>query len=1157
MSQLKYTPEQERVLHTRDVPIAVDAGAGCGKTFVLTERFLSHVAPAAEGLPPIDLDEIVAITFTDAAAREMRDRIRLKCRERLENATGEERVAWRRLMRSLDGARVSTIHSFASGLIREYAIELGVDPAYTVLDPAESEVLRSKCVDDALRARLAPKEGVLDDDLISAAAEFDITGLRSHVRELASRGNQKRFAKWLRASPDDLVDAWRAYYQEQVAPLYARDFLDDPNIRRLREMMALATPVKAGFADRLAELSDVLDDLADTKNADGDLKRLHPLLYAQDPETKKYVYTAKDWPDNELKKEFSALLKSLRDRLDKNRVAGDPSSMRRAAELGLQVLAVANLTTRRYEQAKSARGVLDNDDLLIDAHRLLTDPELADARERVSGRVRVLMVDEFQDTDHLQSELVQAIAGGGPDDSGEGRLFFVGDFKQSIYRFRGAEPEVFQSLRAATPEAGRLTLSQNFRSTPAVLDFVNTLFAPIFGEAYAPLRPTRKQLTPRPAAEFLWTPPEEDSNTPDQRRAEAASIAGRLRELIDGEEPVVVDKESGQPRGAQPGDVAILFRALSDVAAYEEALREAGLEYYLVGGHAFYAQQEVYDVLNLLRTVFSECDDIALAGVLRSPLVGLQDESLFWLARRGGLNAGLFAAKPPTELSDNQRDAVRRARRLILRLRRDKERLSAAELLRTVWEESAYDASLVAEFLGERKLANLEKLHEQARRADASGSGLRGLAARLAEFVNQPPKEALAATTAGDAGVVRLMTVHASKGLEFPIVVLPDLNRKAQADRTQAVFDPRLGPLVRPVPADSTEAKKAPPVGLDFWKAIQRPAEEAERDRLFYVACTRAADRLILSSCLEPVAKLEGPWLKRLEERFDLATGEQLAPEGPPLVAFTQPTTAPQVKGESRKGSSLGDAIEAARVKLGSDPPKPPPGVAPIAVDPADLVTFSVSRLSGKVQAPNHRSAPEPADRSELVDPRRLGTLVHAVIERLDPQAESHEQAISDWCNALAPQQLRRGVMDGALRAKKLVHRFLMTPEWAAMRSARRLDREAEFLLRWPGARAVLRGYLDCLYQDADGWHVVDYKTNAVDAAAVPRAAGPYALQMAVYAHAVEAAVGERPRSLSLVFLHPGVSHRVAWDAAAHAASIPTITDAITQARAGLTEATL
>lgn len=1164
MSELAYTPQQDEILKTRGIPIAVDAGAGCGKTFVLTERFLSHVAPSKADEPPLGLDEVVAITFTDAAAREMRDRIRRRCRERLGRATGDEAVAWRRLMRSLDSARVSTIHSFASGLIREHAIDLGIDPAFSVLDPAEGAVLESASIDDAIRAKLSPRDGQLNERLIETAAEFEVTGLRSRVRELASRGDSRRYAKWLKATPDDLIDTWRAYYRDKIAPLYVKELLKDPLIARLRELIGLATPIKQSFTDRLAELSDVLDDLdrGEAAQSDANLKRLHPLLFVQDPETKKYVCTAKDWPDGELKKEFSATLKKLRDRFDRQRRAGDPASMQRAAELGLQLLELAHAAAKRYRQAKADRGVLDNDDLLIEAHRLLTDPTLADARRRLSGRVGVLLVDEFQDTDAVQSELVQAIANEEGSESLGGGLFLVGDFKQSIYRFRGAEPGVFQGVREKTPRAGRLALSQNFRSTPAVLDFVNTLFEPLFGETYEPLKAKREQLANRPAVELLWTPPpEDDESVAAQRRAEAQSIAGRLVELIESGQPVVVDKATGKPRGAAPGDVAILFRALSDVAAYEEALREAGLDYYLVGGHAFYAQQEVFDVLNLLRSILSESDDIALAGLLRSPIVGLQDESLFWLARRGGLNAGLMANKPPKELVPKQRDVVDRARRLVQRLRREKDRLSAAELLRTVWEETAYDATLAAEFLGERKVANLEKLHEQARRADASGSGLRGLAARLGEFVNQPPKEALAATTAEDAGVVRLMTVHASKGLEFPIVVLPDLNRKAQPDRTQAVFDKELGPLVKPVALDATEAKKQPPVGLDFWKAAQRPLEEAERDRLFYVACTRAADRLLLSSCLDPAAEPNGPWLQRLGERFDLATGEQHDAEGTEtLVTVTPPTTAAAAKREATRSlKSLGEAIESARTSAGEGPSTPVGAAAPLGVDPTHLVTFSVSRLNGKLHLP---SAPqelsETATDTPLVDPRRLGTLVHDLLERLDPEASDPRAEIGAWADALAFRRFRRGVLDGAMQAKRLAGRFLEMPEWAAMRQARLLQREVEFLHRWSHTQsdATLRGYLDCLYQDRDGqWHVVDYKTNSVTAAAVPKTAELYDLQMAVYAHAVEAAVGVRPASLTLAFLAPGVSHLIPWNDERHAATIPLINEALAHARANLAEA--
>ncbi len=1158
MSGFSYTKEQELALSTRSVPVAVDAGAGCGKTFVLTERFLSHLDPEVEELPA-ELDELVAITFTDAAAREMRDRIRSKCRERLDASTGETAARWRRLLRALENARVSTIHSFASGLIRDFAIELGIDPAYSVLDPAETAVLKTACVDEALRKRLAPSQaGELDEDLIDTAAEFDIAGLRSRVRTLIDLVDQPEFKRWLHKSPEDLIDAWLRFYREEVAPKYANEFLNDPLIVELRELLPLATPSKPVAADRIADLSVALANLESGDNADAYLKQFQELLAYNVPGTRKHVLTAKDWPDDETKKRYTVVRKALEERLKKQRHAGSADSMRRAADLGLRIQRLAANAAARFKKAKQARGVLDNDDLLVEVHRLLTDPDLADARRRIAGRVRVLLVDEFQDTDRRQSELVQAIAGEGSAE-GAGRVFFVGDYKQSIYRFRGAVPQVFEDVWATTPREGQLTLSTNFRSTPAVLDFVNSLFEPIFASQYAPLHANRAQLTDGPAVEFLWAPPpEEGAKAGLQRTTEARSIAGRIRTLCDSPDATVVDQETKQPRAAKPGDFAILFRALSDVPIYEEALRQAGLDYYLVGGHAFYAQQEIYDVLNLLRTVLSECDEIALAGALRSPLFALQDETLFWLSRRGGLNAGLLTPKPIEEIDATQQQAVDHARQTLTGLRQEKDRVSASELLQAAWAATGYDAVLLAEFLGERKLANLEKLHEQARQADASGSGLRGLVARLTEFVNQPPKEALAATTAGDAGVVRLMTVHASKGLEFPIVVLPDLNQKVRADPTQATFDPRLGPLVKPPAESQRDSDKAPPVGLDFWKAAQKPDEEAERDRLFYVACTRAADRLILSSCCDAEAKLEGPWLKRLAERFDLTTGEPIDDSTPGgLVMVAPPSESPAaVEQEKSNRNGLTDALDA--VLSGSaTPSSPPPAVAPIVVDPNAIATFSVSRLSGKL----HSSAPlaesdDDGRVSDQVDPRRLGTLVHAIIERLDPADASLNRSIASWARSLAPQHLRRAVERGGDLAIEQVRRFVGTDDWQAMAAAERLEREVEFLLRWPpgndttAAPTRLRGYLDGLYRNAEGWHLIDYKTNATDAAGVPKLAERYALQMAVYAHAVEASTGERPASLTLAFLVPGVSHQIAWDEAAHAASIPLISQAITDARA-------
>ena len=1164
------TDEQRAALETRRVSVALDAGAGCGKTFVLTERFLSHLDPADGEETPTPLDEIVAITFTDAAAREMRDRIRRTCRERYESADKEKRPFWHSLIRSLDAARVSTIHSFCADLVRNHAIELGIDPAFRVADAAEAQVLLGDTIDSLLRDRLSPSDGAADPLLIDTAALFGVSGLRDRLRTLVSSASDPSFSEWANRTPQQSIEAWRTFYRDEVAPRYAEEIYDHPAVREILELAPQATP-RPAFAQRLQELREAIEELRESQHPDGALQKLMPLLYVKDPETGKFVYTKKDWPDDSLKERFTAALKTLRGRLDKQRREGSPESMLRAAETGLGLLKLAAAAAQRYRDRKRSAGVLDQDDLLVEARRLLTDPVFEPARRRVASRVSVLLVDEFQDTDRTQVDIVRAIVGDAPDAPlGGGKLFFVGDFKQSIYRFRGAEPAVFRELRESAAAEGRLPLSKNFRSQPAVLDFVNSLFGELFGASYTPLRAAREQTTPRPAVELLWTPAPEPAEASakkvtveDQRRAEAQALAARLRAMIDSGELLVADKE-GQARPVKPGDIALLFRALSNVALYEDALRSAGLDYYLVGGHAFYAQQEVFDITNLLRSIASPCDDIALAGVLRSPLFGLSDESLFWLAEKGGphlarLNRGLFAPQPPSEIDPQQRGRVVHAKGVLGELREMKDRCGAAKLLRCALDKTDYEAALLAEFLGERKLANLEKLHEQARQSDATGEGLAGFLRRLSEFVDRPPKEALAATSTEESDAVRLMTVHQAKGLEFPVVVLPDLERKLQGERATAAFDRRLGPLVKLSSDDQ-------PVGIDFYRATENAQAEAEQDRLFYVACTRAADRLILSACLDDPAKAEGPWLKRLAKRFDLTTGERIGPPredepDEPLVTVAPPIYETSSQGASRQETSITKVLEQVDT-LGKVSSAVPEGVAPIALRSEDLMTFSVSRLNGRLhQASTYSSEIESgagAD-EEPVDARRLGTLTHAVLERIDPVHDDPQEQIRHWAESLGPSQLRRGVKRGVAECVDMVTRFVANKRWKSMIGSSNFRRESEFLMNWPPSdqasdrrpRARLNGYIDALYQDSDGgWRIVDYKTNLVTEQEVPTVAEQYRMQLSVYALAVEAALGVRPVELVLAFLRPGVEHTFAWGDDERTAAIGEIDQAIRDARA-------
>ncbi len=428
---------------------------------------------------------------------------------------------------------------------------------------------------------------------------------------------------------------------------------------------------------------------------------------------------------------------------------------------------------------------------------------------------------------------------------------------------------------------GRQELTQNFIawSQPAILQFANALFRKHL-TPFVDLEPHRKQFNPGACVEFLWSPrPHKDEGkaTITQTRAEEARwIAERIAALVNSQAEIVVEGkgDKGWLRAVTPGDVVLLFRAMSNVSLYEAALRDAGLDYYLVGGRAFFAQQEIYDLLNLLRALENPQDGVSLAGVLRSPFCCVSDEALFVIGRgRDGLWAGLSDASADFRLPSDQREPVARARHL-QQQRGLKDRLPIARLLGAVFADSGYDAATQFEYLGDRKLANLWKLQDLARTFDRSGLfGLAEFIARLGDLVGNQAREEQAATQFETGDVVRLMTIHQAKGLEFPVVIVPDLAADGHGGgQPIAQWDRRLGCIAK-APIEDDE-----PVFVDFgwqmWK-MQTDLEEWKEDlRTLYVACTRAEDYLIFSSSLPDPYQPAGPWMQTLAERFDVGTGE-------------------------------------------------------------------------------------------------------------------------------------------------------------------------------------------------------------------------------------------------------------------------------------------
>ncbi|MFN0198039.1 MAG: UvrD-helicase domain-containing protein [Planctomycetaceae bacterium] len=1187
----RLTSEQQLALGLRGVSLALSAGAGCGKTFILTERFLADLE---KGDNPQSLFYRVAITFTERAAREMRDRIRKAALKRMMECNAEQAEFWQTILHGLDTARISTIHSFCATLLRSHAVETGLDPHFGLLDQQTTGTFLYKAVSHTLHGLLIDQEPQADDLVLHYGLERTMRILSSLVSQ-RHRGDWKSFSE---LTPETLQQRWIKAYHERFIPELILQFQRSSIIEECLQLLREHEPSHPVMQGRRLWL---LENLTKASAVDD------PVTFLQQiPDHAKVLGggTAKAWPDVEVYEMVKYAFDKIRGESKKllEKVDINETDSHTSARLALAAVRLAEQADREYTRMKTQHGLLDFDDLLMKTRDLLADHR--DVRERIQQGIELLMVDEFQDTDPLQANIVRMLCG---DGIWEGKLFLVGDTKQSIYRFRKADPRVFEKFRQEVKPAGNLPLSTNFRSQPDILNFVNLVFQPVMRD-YKPLEPfSPEQLSPPPTVEFLFAHPElqespddnpardsETDHSPDDddpddknvrrcRKREADWIARRIRSLLDDPTKRVRyrNPETGavELRPVRPGDVVLLFRGLTNVAVYEEALRDAGLEYYLVGGRAFYAQQEIYDVVNLLQYLDDTADTVSLVGALRSPFFNISDDSLLILAKQpGSWNA--FLTRPVSdELSVEQLRYVQRAQEVLNQLHADKDRFTLVELMNSAIELTGYDASLLHEFLGKRKLANLRKLIGLARTFDQSGLfSLKDFVQRLRTAVEDETDEEFAALHAEQTQIIRLMTIHQSKGLEFPVVFVAQMQWVPRGGHSDVYFHPEFGPLLPPR-TEIVELSRS--IAHHMHQHFEKTEDEAELIRLLYVAMTRAADHLVLSAGLPGMARGENklsPWLTLLKQRFDLSTGlpvfdpllGSMHRDGAGLSASgsTNFPDIPQIKVHLQMPQALMPEMEEIRLvrakhfaaEVANAAPSPLPEffgeVAAIATTPS---AYSVSEIESACQQchvegdtatldlipddevqrmyPAEAAETHPATQrlasgnipgesadERLISPTDLGTSLHLALEHLVLQ---HRQELGHDLSRIFATQIPQPSADIVQAVTRRLGVLHSSPDWNDLLNARVCWRELDFLLSWPMSqesplnhRDLIRGKIDCLYQSADGsWVVRDYKTIPWNVVPAADAWKPYQIQLGLYALAVEQMFGEMPDRVELVFL--------------------------------------
>jgi ATP-dependent helicase/nuclease subunit A len=719
---------------------------------------------------------------------------------------------------------------------------------------------------------------------------------------------------------------------------------------------------------------------------------------------------------------------------------------------------------RSYQAAKDRESALDFEDLQLRARDLLRDD--AAIREREQLRFRQVCVDEFQDTNRLQCELIDLIA--------RGELFFVGDEFQSIYRFRHADVEVFKERREQVGEV--LPLTQNWRSRPEVLAVVNELFGATFGDEFQRLVAAGRFPDPAsgPAVELLVTDKAGYKDTGvTWRAAEARAVARRVRELVDEGE-------------AEPGEIVLLFAAGTDAEQYEEALRAVDLPTYRATGRGYFGQQQVVDLLGYLRLVHNRYDDEAFVTVLASPFVGVSNDGLVVL-RRNATRRPLFTAIEkglPEGLSERDRRLLQAFRQRFDRLTALAGTVGLERLCEQIVVEHDYDLAVLARWDGRRRYANLRKLARLARSyEELRGADVEGFVRFVSEQDAAGVKELEAVAEEEGAGAVRLLTIHAAKGLEFKVVVVADAGRERMSTRGEEIIclpDGRFGFKV----VDPLTGRRAGAFEYDEVRDAEEAAAEAERLRLYYVAMTRAIDRLIVAgsidaSRLDPKTPIG--WVLDRLELGELEDGEVVRGEARLMVRVDRFAPEPVPEPEEPTAEAQLSLFEAVASEPTTAVPELPPlePVAVPAVEPVRRLSYSALALFERCPYrfyAERLAGMRPVDSSGRpvgeggMAASEIGDSVHRLLERIDlaaPAPPSLDQVLGWYPGATAEELERIGA---------LVEAYCDSALAARLAGLEGVSSERPFAFEHDGV--LFHGVLDVLQLDNGRALVADYKSN-------------------------------------------------------------------------------
>lgn len=1113
-----FTEAQQNAINIIDKHITISAGAGSGKTEVLVNRFLHILEQGIKDSRPIRPEQILAFTFTRKAATEMKERIRKALLDKLDTCkpTDKEYYQWQEYVNRLEQCHIGTIDSFCTTVLREHPVEAGIDPSFTVAEEYEQRLLKEQLVQEYIKKSIndrVPAVRLLSD-------YYGVTNFKRMLEQLRPQSKQV-----LAHSYEELELTYRA----SLAPLPE---LIEELMAKLEQIAELG-PETTKNADKLDFYQEILESLEEIK-LELDQKESGLLNYyvkgidlkgCRHEGFKELVKAVR-----ELQGQYLLLLANMAAISKEHRL--EDEEPRSLLQCWYEVLQQLELVVA---EGLESREIFSFDSILGKALELLKIPAI---RKQYHEKFRYLMVDEFQDTNEPQKQLVYLLAGDSDHElsssASEVKLFVVGDPKQSIYGFRGAEVNVFQELQEdiVAKDGQKINMYDNFRSSKAILETVNTVFAELMQEgsvAFEELKPNI-DLDSIEGLEGEADKPEfmavenfvqgEGTPTALARASEAEAIARKIvwlhhkgyRYYADENYQYQVEEENGERAiGVPYNKINILLSRLTHVGELTSAFRRYNIPYQVLNGRGFYEQQEVLDLLHLFQVLVNHRRNVELLGVLRSPYFGLDDETLtrlYLTKEKGECLWDRMLVYPEGTLEEPQRGLLVRARNLLVELEEAARNLPLATLWTKVKGLLELEAVNSRQEDGQQKLANVKKLEQLAWDFAAKYNGTLGSWQQyIAEWRAAEQRETAANLESNNA--VTIMTIHGSKGLSMDTVFLPQLDSKGHSDTRECGYGVLRSESGKVWPALGIKTKVNKVLGntgiLELVKELDKAAESFEATRLLYVAMTRAKFRLYMSGAYKSNSESEN-WFNKLYDIFSASES------GCRVVHITSEEDLPELFDNKPEKQAL---------------ELQPKMLAPL-VGFAQLkqLNFTPSMLESYIFCPRSyyleytKKLPRFRDLEAIGQEAKasgklpawvIGHLVHRALELFGTEEfqlpeEAYKQALKDE-NLVG--------IKGAEKAKAIFDNYIASELFRSIPQQHQREQDIEFIY---SEDLRFYGTIDCLYEEEDGFVVIDYKARkAPEEGMAPEG---YAYQLAIYKAWVEQNnPGKRVKKAALHFL--------------------------------------